>query len=191
MPASADKLAADQSCSSTLTDRCAAVDMLLTDVDGVLTDGSIIYDAHGVELKVFNVRDGLGFKLWQRFGKQAGIVSGRSSGTVEVRAAELGLHPVRQGVRDKGQALQEILHQHGLQPRQVCFVGDDLPDLPIMVQCGLAVAVADACPQVVAAAHYRTTAGGGKGAVRETIELILRAQGHWPKVMASFGPAGG
>lgn len=162
----------------TLAQRCAAIDLLVVDVDGVLTDGSIVYADNGAELKTFHVRDGSGLKLWQKAGKQAAIITGRTSRVVEIRAAELGIAPVFQGVASKLAALRQLL-SIGWQPEQVCFVGDDLPDLPVMRQCGLAVAVADACAEAVADAHYMTRALGGRGAVREVIELILRCQGRW------------
>jgi YrbI family 3-deoxy-D-manno-octulosonate 8-phosphate phosphatase len=120
--------------------------MLVLDVDGVLTAGGIIYGDNGVELKVFHVRDGSGLKIWQLAGKRAAIITGRSSRVVEVRAAELGVLPVFQGVRDKLAAYRQILAGSALRPEQVCAVGDDLPDLPVLMNCGLAVAVSDACP---------------------------------------------
>src|SRR5438128_1295780 len=129
----------------TLSRHCAAIEVLVLDVDGVLTDGRIIYSDHGVEWKVFYVRDGSGLKLWHNAGKQSAVISGRSSRIVEVRAAELGISLVLQGVSDKGLAYQRVLTETNVRPEQVCFVGDDVPDLPILGNCGLAVAVADAC----------------------------------------------
>src|SRR5436190_2240930 len=158
-------------------DRCLPIELLLVDVDGVLTDGSIIYGDQGAELKAFFVRDGTGLKLWTGLGKQAGIITGRRSAVVERRAAELGLSIVVQGAGDKLEALATVLAEQRLGPEQVCYVGDDLPDVPVLAHCGLAVAVADACQEARATAHYVTRALGGRGAVREVIELILRAQG--------------
>jgi 3-deoxy-D-manno-octulosonate 8-phosphate phosphatase (KDO 8-P phosphatase) len=169
-----------------LSDRCARVELLVLDVDGVLTDGSIVYGDDGVEVKAFHVRDGSGLKLWQREGKRAAVISGRTSRAVEVRAAELGIDPVIQGTPDKLAAYRQLLAGAGLGPEQVCFVGDDLPDLPLLVNCGLAVAVADACPEVRAEAHYVTRARGGRGAVREVIELILRRQGRWQPAVERY-----
>jgi 3-deoxy-D-manno-octulosonate 8-phosphate phosphatase (KDO 8-P phosphatase) len=169
-----------------LADRCAAIALLIVDVDGVLTDGGIIYGDDGVELKQFHVRDGSGLKLWQRAGKRAALISGRQSRVVEVRAAELGIAPVVQGAADKLPAYRQILADSGLRPEQVCFVGDDVPDLPVLRNCGLAVAVADACPEVRADAHYVTRAPGGRGAVRETVELILRGQGLWQDIVERY-----
>jgi YrbI family 3-deoxy-D-manno-octulosonate 8-phosphate phosphatase len=168
----------------TLQDRCTRIELLVVDVDGVLTDGSIIYSDNGVELKVFHVRDGSGLKLWQQAGKKSAIISGRSANMVAVRAAEVGIGQVVQGAADKLPAFQGLLQ--GLTPEQVCYVGDDVPDLPVLHRCGLAVAVADACPEVIAAAHYVTRAPGGRGAVRETIEFILSAQGLWQKLLAQY-----
>jgi 3-deoxy-D-manno-octulosonate 8-phosphate phosphatase (KDO 8-P phosphatase) len=163
----------------TVSERCAAVRLLVLDVDGVLTDGRITYTAHGVEVKSFHVRDGSGLVYWQRLGGRVAIISGRSSAAVDVRAAELGITLVRQGAADKWAAFAALLEETGLRPDEVCVVGDDLPDLPLLCTCGLAVAVADACPEARAAAHYVTQAPGGHGAVREVVELILRAQGRW------------
>jgi 3-deoxy-D-manno-octulosonate 8-phosphate phosphatase (KDO 8-P phosphatase) len=170
----------------TLSQRCAAIELLLLDVDGVLTDGRIIYGDDGVEWKVFHVRDGSGLKLWHKAGKRSAVISGRSSGVVEVRAAELGISVVLQGVGDKGPAYQRVLAETNVRPEQVCFVGDDVPDLPVLGNCGLGVAVADACPEVRAAATYVTGARGGRGAVREIVELILRCQNRWLDVVEVF-----
>lgn len=167
-------------------DRCRRIDMLVLDVDGVLTDGGIIYGDDGVELKKFHVRDGSGLKIWQFVGKRAAIISGRTSRVVEVRAAELGIAPVYQGRSEKMPAYRSLLADGNLRPEQVCFIGDDVPDLPLLLHCGLAVAVADACAEARAAAHYVTTAPGGRGAVREVIERILRCQGLWQPVVDRF-----
>jgi YrbI family 3-deoxy-D-manno-octulosonate 8-phosphate phosphatase len=171
---------------SDLAARCAALELLVLDVDGVLSDGRIMYTADGVELKAFHVRDGSGVKLWQRAGGCVAILSGRRSRAVDVRAAELGIDLVVQGVPDKLPAYQELLAHCGLRPEQVCCVGDDLPDLPLLRHCGLAVAVADACPEARADAHYVTAMPGGHGAVREVIELILRWQGRWQQVVDGY-----
>ncbi|MCI0460265.1 MAG: HAD hydrolase family protein [Gemmataceae bacterium] len=170
----------------TLSQRCLAIDLLILDVDGVLTAGDISYGDVGLELKAFHVRDGSGLKIWRFVGRRAAIISGRNSSMVERRAQELGIDLVIQGATDKLPALQQLLAQTALRPSQVGFIGDDLPDLPILGQVGLAVAVADACPEVLAQAHYVTQAAGGRGAVRETIELILRCQGEWQKTVAHF-----
>jgi YrbI family 3-deoxy-D-manno-octulosonate 8-phosphate phosphatase len=148
-------------------------------VDGVLTDGSITYGDNDLELKTFHIRDGSGLKIWQHVGKRAAIITGRKSPIVEVRAAELGITPVFQGALEKMPAYRQLLATSDWRTEQVCYIGDDIPDLPVMRHSGLAVAVADACPEAVAEAHYVTRAAGGHGAVREVIELILRCQELW------------
>jgi 3-deoxy-D-manno-octulosonate 8-phosphate phosphatase (KDO 8-P phosphatase) len=173
--------------TESLDQRCAAIEMLILDVDGVLTDGRIIYSDAGAELKAFHVRDGSGLKLWLQLGKRAGIITGRSSPVVERRAKELGLTEVVQGAEDKRIAYERMLTDHGLDARCVAYVGDDLPDLPLMLMSGLAIAVVDACAEVKATAHHVTLAKGGRGAVREAIELILQVQGRWSDVVARFG----
>jgi 3-deoxy-D-manno-octulosonate 8-phosphate phosphatase (KDO 8-P phosphatase) len=173
-----------------LVQRCQAIELLLLDVDGVLTDGGIIYGDDRVELKVFHVRDGSGLKIWHRAGKRSALLSGRSSRVVEVRAAELAISVVLQGASDKWPAYQRILTEMHMRPEQVCCMGDDIPDLPLLRHCGLAVAVADACPEAREDAHYVTRAAGGRGAVRETIEFILRCQGHWQSLVDVFRNTG-
>lgn len=169
-----------------LAERCARIELLIVDVDGVLTDGGIVYSDSGTEWKRFHVRDGSGLNIWRKLGKRAAVITGRTSKIVEVRAAELGMSPVMQGAADKLPAYRQIVAAAGLQDEQVCYVGDDLPDLPMLVHCGLAVAVADACAEVAAAADYVTRLRGGNGAVREVIELILRCQGQWAKVVEPY-----
>lgn len=170
----------------TLPERCKPIELLLMDVDGVLTDGSIVYSARGDEIKSFHVRDGSGLKLWQRQGKRAGVITGRSSEIVTRRGLELGLSPVLQGVEDKLAALEGILKESGHAPEQVCYIGDDVIDLPVLRRVGLAVAVADACGEAQDDAHYVTSARGGRGAVREVIELVLRCQGQWDEIVARY-----
>ncbi|MBL9092500.1 MAG: HAD hydrolase family protein [Planctomycetaceae bacterium] len=165
---------------------CQPIELILADVDGVLTDGSIIFTNEGIEIKRFNIRDGLGIKLWQRAGGKFGIVTGRNSHIVNVRAGELGIDIVRQGTEKKLPAVKEILAQLGLQPHQACFIGDDLPDLPAMRYVGLGAAVADAAVDVRQAAEYVTTTHGGAGAVREVIELVLRSQQRWDDVIHAY-----
>jgi 3-deoxy-D-manno-octulosonate 8-phosphate phosphatase (KDO 8-P phosphatase) len=169
--------------SKSIADRCRGIELLVLDVDGVLTDGGIIYSDSGLELKQFHVRDGSGLKLWHSLGKRTAIITGRSSRVVEVRAAELGIGSVIQKATDKLAAYRLLLREAQLRPDQACCVGDDFPDLPLLRHCGLAVAVADACPEAKADAHYVTRAAGGRGAVRETIELILGCQNQWQKAI--------
>jgi 3-deoxy-D-manno-octulosonate 8-phosphate phosphatase (KDO 8-P phosphatase) len=169
-----------------LSQRCQAVEMLLLDVDGVLTDGRIIYADNDVEVKAFHVRDGSALKLWRMQGMRAGIITGRTSRVVEIRAAELGLDPVVQGAADKLAAFRDVLARTGHTRDQVCYVGDDMPDIPVLLNCGVAVAVADACPDVAACADYVTRTPGGGGAVREAVEWLLRCQGRWQTVLDQY-----
>lgn len=173
--------------ASELAERAAKVSLLVLDVDGVLTDGSVIYADDGTELKRFHVRDGSGLKFWREAGNRAAIISGRSSVAVDRRAKELGIGPVLQGRSEKLPALDEVLASLKLRPDQVCAIGDDLPDLPVLNRVGLAVAVADACAEVKATAHYVTAVPGGRGAVRDAIEWLMTLQGRWGKVVAKFG----
>jgi 3-deoxy-D-manno-octulosonate 8-phosphate phosphatase (KDO 8-P phosphatase) len=164
----------------TLADRCNAIELLVMDVDGVLTDGGIVYGSGGLEVKHFHVRDGSGLHAWHRAGNcRSAIVTGRSAPLVQSRADEMGVAFVIQGAADKLAALRSLLERAAVKATAVCYVGDDLPDLPPMRHCGLAVAVADACPEVRAGAHHVTRAPGGRGAVRETVELMLRCRGEW------------
>ena len=167
-------------------ERFARVRLLLLDVDGVLTDGRIVYLDQGGEIKAFHVRDGSGIKYWRQAGGRAAILSGRSSPAVVRRARELGIDPVIQGADEKLLGLRRILSETGFTPEQVCAVGDDLPDLPVLTRCGLAAAVADAAPEVRAVAHIVTQPPGGRGAVREVIEWLMRAQGTWNPVVAGL-----
>jgi len=169
-----------------LEQRCEQVELILADVDGVLTGGQIVFDNEGIETKQFNIRDGLGIKLWQRAGYRFGLITGRSSHIVKIRAAELNVELVRQTAEDKLPVALEILGSLNLEPPQVCYIGDDLPDLPVMRAVGLGVAVADGCAEVREAAHYVTSLGGGQGAVRETIELILKAQRRWDDLIQKY-----
>jgi 3-deoxy-D-manno-octulosonate 8-phosphate phosphatase (KDO 8-P phosphatase) len=164
--------------------RCAPIELLVVDVDGVLTDGVIAIDDHGVETKHFHVRDGTGFGLWHRAGKRAALLSGRRAKAVDRRAAELGIATVIQGAADKAGPFRALLAATGLVASQVCYVGDDLADLPVLAAVGLAACPADAAPEVVAASHLVARAPGGRGAVREVIEAILKRQGAWDALVA-------
>ena len=160
--------------------------MILSDVDGVLTDGRIIFDNQGIETKQFHVRDGMGVRLWHKAGYRFGVITHRSSHIVKLRVTELGIEILRQGIDDKMTAMRGILKELQLDPSQVCYLGDDLPDLPAVHAVGLGVAVADACPELREAAQYVTALPGGRGAVRETIELILKAQGRWEDLIQAY-----
>ncbi len=170
----------------TLTRRCEAIELILSDVDGVLTDGRLVLDNEGVETKQFHLRDGMGIRLWRESGRRFGLITLRKSRIVELRAAELGIEIVVQSAGDKLAALNKILGELDLPREKVCYLGDDLPDLPVVQSVGLGVAVADACEELRQAAHYVTKTPGGSGAVRETIELILKNQGRWEDVIKPY-----
>lgn len=169
-----------------LAERCAAIRLLLTDVDGVLTDGGVLIDNQGVESKCFNIRDGLAVRLWQLAGGQSGIVTGRSSQIVKLRAAELDMEVVRQGVKEKLPEVQAIAASLKLSAEQIAYVGDDLPDVPTIRYAGLGIAVADAPEEVRGAADYVTSVPGGRGAVREVVELLLKNTNRWDHVIRKY-----
>lgn len=160
-------------------ERYRLIEVLILDVDGVLTDGRIIYSDAGHELQAFHVRDGSGLALWRRAEKRAAVVTGRGSAALERRAKECHLSPVIQHATDKAAAFRAVCAELTVTPERVAVVGDDLPDLAMFRHAGVKVAVADACAEVRAGADYVTNAKGGRGAVREVIEMLLRAQGRW------------
>lgn len=166
--------------------RARAIELILSDVDGVLTDGGIIYDNQGIETKRFHVRDGLGVRLWKKAGFRFGILTARTSHIVKIRASELDLDVVRQGFDDKLPAARDLMTQLNVSPEQVCFIGDDLTDLPVLSNVGMAVAVADGVDEVQSAAHWITSRPGGRGAVRETIEMILKAKNRWNDLIRNY-----
>ena len=169
-----------------LAERIRAVKLVIFDVDGVLTDGRIVLNDDGVESKFFDVRDGSGIKWLVRVGLDVAFLTGRQSHVVELRAAELGVTRIHQGAKVKIDVYERLLNEAGLQDEAVAYAGDDLIDLPIMRRVGLALAPADARPEVKAAAHYVCREGGGRGAVREIVELILKGQGFWEQVTAPY-----
>ena len=160
------------------------IELLLLDVDGVLTDGGIIIDDRGVEAKRFDVRDGQGIALLIHAGIKVGFITGRSSMIVRRRAKELGVTMVYQGVRDKGAIYERIKKRTGLQDMQIGYVGDDIPDLPILRKVGLAILVKGGWPELKTVVDYVTKHQGGKGAVREISELLLKAKRKWNNVAA-------
>ncbi|MDP7204463.1 MAG: HAD hydrolase family protein [Pirellulaceae bacterium] len=166
----------------------AALDikLILSDVDGVLSDGGIIFNNQGIEMKKFHVRDGLGIKLWQRAGYEFGILTARTSQIVKLRAAELGINIVRQGFEDKLPVAMQIIQQLKLEPSQVCYIGDDLTDIAVIQQVGLGVAVSDAAEEVQQVADHQTTSAGGAGAVRELIEMLLKTKGRWHDLVRHY-----
>jgi 3-deoxy-D-manno-octulosonate 8-phosphate phosphatase (KDO 8-P phosphatase) len=179
--------------------RARKIRLLLMDVDGILTDGGIYYVPAGtsagsggegntqfIETKRFHTRDGLGIRLAHQAGIKTGIISGRASPVVEYRARELGIHFMRQGALEKLAPYREILREAGLESEEVCYVGDDLVDLPPLVRAGLAVGVSGGHPLLPKYVHYITRASGGLGAVREVIELILAAQNKLKPVVDAY-----
>jgi 3-deoxy-D-manno-octulosonate 8-phosphate phosphatase (KDO 8-P phosphatase) len=170
----------------TLEERLARVELLLLDVDGVLTDGRIVLDDRGVETKAFDVTDGHGLKMLLRAGVDAGLVTGRRSRVVEHRARELGIREVHQGVKDKARVVSEILRRRGLTPERVGYVGDDIVDLPVLLQVGLAVTVPGAPEYLRERAHWVTQRPGGRGAAREVCEALLRAKGLWDEATRKY-----
>lgn len=166
--------------------RAGRIRLLLLDVDGVLTNGTIYLDNEGIESKGFNIKDGLGLNLLKRSGIQVGIITGRHSAVVAHRARELGIGLVIQGCRDKLIAGQEIAQGEGLEMDQIAFAGDDLIDLKLLLAVGLGFSVADGAAEVREAVHHVTNSPGGHGAVREMCELILKAQGGWEKALAPY-----
>jgi len=169
-----------------IEDRARHIKLLLMDCDGVLTDGRIWLFEDGEEQKGFHTRDGLGIELWHRAGMKSGIISGRKSSAVERRARGLGMSFVVQGVTEKVRAFTETVTQAGVTNEEVAFIGDDLNDIPLMMRSGLGIAVADAAVEARERAHYVTQLAGGYGAVREVIELILKAQGRWDALTADY-----
>lgn len=169
--------------SSVLNEKLKKIQMLLLDVDGVLTDGGIILGSNGQELKVFNVQDGMGITLAKSGGMKIGMITGRRSEVVALRAQELHVDALYQGVCDKLDTYTEILDSYGLQDGEICYVGDDLSDVPVMRRVGVAVAVANAREEVKKVANYITNNNGGGGAVREVVELLLKSKGKWKMVL--------
>jgi 3-deoxy-D-manno-octulosonate 8-phosphate phosphatase (KDO 8-P phosphatase) len=170
---------------STLNPQLRAVRLLLTDVDGVLTDGSVFITADG-EFKQFNIQDGLGLVLLRRCGIKVGWISARPSSITTRRAEELGIDFLSQDKAGKVKAAEEILGKAGLNWTQVCYVGDDIVDLCLLKRAGVAVAVSNAIDEAKSLAHYVTEARGGHGAVREVASLILKAQGHWAGLVRHY-----
>jgi 3-deoxy-D-manno-octulosonate 8-phosphate phosphatase (KDO 8-P phosphatase) len=159
------------------------------DCDGVLTDGRIWVLENGEDQKAFHTRDGLGLEVFHRAGLKSGVISGRVSSALTRRAQKLGMSYVRQGCEEKEQAFAEIVADAGLTNDEVAFAGDDLNDIPLMIKSGLALAVADGAAETRAHAHYVTLAKGGRGAVREMVELILKSQNRWDDLVAHYlGP---
>ena len=166
----------------------AEIKLLVMDVDGVLTDGSIIVNADGSETKCFNVLDGHGIRLWQRAGLKTAIISGRASGPTKIRAEQLDIEHVLEDCHYKLPVLEKLLDELGLLPENAAYIGDDLPDLPAIRYVGFGVAVANAVEEVKKYADYVTDKPGGAGAVREVIEHILKSNGKWQDLTQRYLP---
>lgn len=165
-----------------MNERLKDIRLLLLDVDGVMTDGGIVYDGNGLETKIFNVKDGHGIKMLQRCGIEVGIITGRTSIVVDIRAKELGIELVYQGALKKLDSYEEIKLKTGLTDNQIAYIGDDVIDVPVMRRVAFAAAPADGLHEARNAAHYVTCCGGGKGAVREVCDLIIKGRGLWGEV---------
>ena len=168
--------------------RIGKIKLLLLDVDGVLTDGRIVYDSEGRDLKFFDVQDGLGLRLLREAGIKTVLITARSSKATERRARDLRIEDAYQNVETKTKLLPEILEKHNVSEEEICYVGDDLVDLGMMRRVGFPVAVMNACDEIKEAARYITRKTGGRGAVREVVELILRTQDRWEETISkTFG----
>lgn len=169
-----------------LLNKIRRVRLLILDVDGVMTDGRIIIDDAGLESKHFDVKDGHGLKILMRYDIDVVLLTGRKSRVVDHRAADLGITEVHQGIRNKLEVFTAILEGRKLAPEETAYVGDDIVDIPLLRRVGFSVAAADAVPEVRGAADYVTNHAGGRGAVREVCEMILKAQGLWTEVAARY-----
>jgi 3-deoxy-D-manno-octulosonate 8-phosphate phosphatase (KDO 8-P phosphatase) len=167
-------------------ERAARVKVMIFDVDGILTDGSLTYGPDGEITKTFNVLDGLGIQLLQKTGVITAIISARKSPIVLARARDLGINHVWQGHQDKRVAFAELLEQTGVTAEQCGYIGDDVIDLPLLTKVGFAVTVPTGHPEVQHRAHYVTRAGGGRGAVREVCDMVMRAQGKYEEALAPY-----
>ncbi len=169
-----------------LARRARRVSFVLMDVDGVLTDGRIHMLPDGTDTRSFHTHDGHGIRMGQRGGLEFGILSGREAEAVTARARELDIVEVHQRILRKVECFEEILSRRGLDGAAVCYIGDDLVDVPVMRRAGLAVATANAVSEAIEAAHYVTRLEGGRGAVREVVDLLLKARGTWPQVTSRY-----
>jgi len=162
------------------------IQLLILDVDGVLTDGGIIRDDAGQQIKRFHVRDGAGIVLWRRLGKDVAIITGKESNVVSHRAEELGIQNVYQNIGNKLEAYDQLKDELGVKDDQIAYIGDDLPDLPVLRRVGVPIAVADAVEEVRAVAKYVTKFPGGYGAVRDAIEFLCKEMGVWQQVLDRY-----
>ena len=169
-----------------IAERARRVRLLILDIDGVMTDGRIVYSVYGDELRFFDVQDGLGITLMNRAGLRSIIITAKKSRIVKARARDLKVAKTYHGYLDKLKALAKALRKFRVTPEEVCFIGDDLIDLPVLKRVGFAVSVPNAVDAVKAQAHYITSRTGGRGAVREVCDLILKAQGKWDLATAAY-----
>ena len=169
-----------------LDQRMQSIELILSDVDGVMTNGGITYDNQGIETKTFHVRDGMGIKLWEKSGHRFGVITARSSHIVKLRMEELGIAFIRQGTEQKLTAAKQIIAELNLEPENVCYIGDDLTDVALMKAVGMSASVADGAEDVKKVAHYVTKSTGGNGAIRELIELILKSQNRWNEMLQAY-----
>lgn len=172
--------------SEEIKKRAEKINVLVLDVDGVLTDGRIIIDDRGRESKHFNVRDGHGMKMLMRAGIDVVFLTGRTSRVVAHRAKDLGIRSVYQGARDKVAIFEKMILERDMKAETVAYMGDDIVDVPLFRKVGLSITVEDACEEAKRAALHVTEKGGGKGAVREICEMILRAQGKWEEIAVRY-----
>ena len=172
--------------ADTVRARAAKIRLVLMDADGVLTDGTILMFADGNEARAYHARDGLGVRMGQRGGLMFGVVSGRSSAAVAARAQELDFDEIHQKVGSKGACIDEIAQRREVPLEEICFIGDDIVDVPAFRRCGFAVAPADADPEVFAHVHHVGRCDGGRGIVREVVDIILRAHGSWDTATAAY-----
>lgn len=173
--------------TSALHDKARRIRLFLFDVDGVLTDGTLLLHADGSESKRFHIRDGTAVVLAHREGLLTGVLSARTSVSTQTRADQLSIRIVHQGVADKLTTYEQILRDYELTDAEVAYMGDDLVDLPVLLRVGLSAAPGDATPEVRDRVDFVSDRAGGCGAARELVELVLRAQGRWPGILASFG----
>jgi len=168
-------------------ERARRVRMILMDVDGTLTDGSLLLMPDGEEIKSYNVRDGMGLLMAHLAGFRTGIITGKTSQALTERSRKLKISELHQGILDKAAVFQDILDRNGIAPHETAYIGDDLGDLEVMRRAGLAAAVADAHPRIIQSSHFLCRLEGGRGAVREFLEYIFAAQGKWPEIESRLG----
>jgi 3-deoxy-D-manno-octulosonate 8-phosphate phosphatase (KDO 8-P phosphatase) len=169
-----------------ILERLKRIKALIVDIDGVMTDGRIIYSIYGDELKFFDVQDGFGLSLLNKAGIKTIIVTAKKSRIVKMRARDMKVTRVYQGFMDKLKPYNDILKRYRLKPEEICFIGDDLIDIPVLKRVGFAVAVPNAVEEVKKSAHFVTSKYGGRGAVREICDMILKAQGKWEQVTSKY-----